>query len=121
MLVQLLLHVGSPGPTADQEQQAAQQQWSAQGLQKLAEQLLLDGQMQHDGQAAAAVAQACCCCCHQTRTLPVAPSAWGCEAQNLLLLQMVCEHLLLMSKLMKHKQLHKHKVEVNRHDGLLDC
>lgn len=120
MLVQLMLHLGSPGPTADQEQQAAQQQWSAQ---ELAEQLLLDGQVQHDGQAAAAVVQACCCCCcHQTRMLPVAPSAWGCEAQNLLLLQTVCEHLLLMvSKLMKHGELHEHKVKVSRHDGLLKC
>ena len=69
--------------------------------------------MQHDGQAAAAAVQACCCYCHQTRTLPVAPFAWECEAQKLLLLQMVCETLLrMMSRLMKHKQLHKHEVEL---------
>lgn len=110
-----MLHLGSPGPTADQEQQAAQQDSSAPGLQKLAEHLLLDGQLQvqHDGEAAAAAGQACCCCCHQTRMLPVAPSAWECEAQNLLLLQMVYEHLVLSWKLMKHEQLHKHKGKVN--------
>lgn len=97
--------MGNLGPSADQEQQ----QQSAQGLQELVGLLLLDEQVQHDGQAAAAAGQVCCC--HQTKTLPVAPSAWGCGAQNWLLLQMVCEGLLVEWKLMK--QLHGHKDEVS--------
>ena len=98
--------MGSLGPAADQEQQ----QLSAQGLQKkLVGLLLLGEQVQRDGQAAAAAGQVCCC--HQTRRLPVAPSVWGCGAQNSLLLQMVCERLLVVWKLMK--QLHGHQDEVS--------
>lgn len=98
--------MGNPGPAADQEQQ---QQVSAQGLQKLVGLLLLDEQVQRDGQAAAAAAQVCCC--HQTRMLPVAPSVWGCGAQSSLLLQMVCEGLLVVWMLMK--QLHGHRDDVS--------
>lgn len=48
---------------------------------------------------------------------PVTPSAWGCEAQKLLLLQMVGEGLLQTWKLTRqHEQLHDHKPDVNEHE-----